>query len=163
MQVISLLGGFTIAILDFILPPLLHLRIVCYGSSCSGSVAAVEVPSIGSSVPTSRREGNAEENVLVECGGSGNSNCYRDTTSGNSKMKYFSINQNPNNDKEDIEEDLQHNNSSNSRASMHTTGGKNRAIVSDMVFLFVGSIVCVVSTAMSIVGIFNKLRGGGAC
>ena len=76
---ISLLGGFTIAILDFILPPLLHLRIVGLGvhkrlplatdariastqdSSCCEDGASLELANIARAPP--EQEGRGADRV----------------------------------------------------------------------------------------------------
>jgi hypothetical protein len=78
-QVISLLGGLTIAILDFILPPLLHLRIVGLGvhrrlpvsidarlvptqdSSCCEEGASLELVNIARTPP--QPEGRSADSV----------------------------------------------------------------------------------------------------
>jgi|Transcript_5630 hypothetical protein len=43
-SIISLLGGFTTTILDFVLPPLLHLRIVGFGLVCRESIGSSTGP-----------------------------------------------------------------------------------------------------------------------
>ena len=144
-QVISLLGGFTIAILDFILPPLLHLRIVCYRTYRALPLVPLtqrhNLGAVDSDIELPRR---LATNIPF--------------TDDRADAGFASL---------DSEADLDCVDSLNSVkwGQAHRTGGPVRRMVyfHDYVLLAVGTMVCVVSTVMSIKSIHQKLSSGQAC
>eukprot|EP01032_Pedospumella_encystans_P017187 gene17187-19595_t len=145
-MVISLLGGFTIAILDFILPPLLHLRIVCYR-------AHRRLPL----VPLAARLPVSTESYEIELPRRLTTNIpFHELQKPDSEQSFA------------FDRDVEgYQTSSDSlKDSNNVPVGvpvRRYVVVQDIALLCVGTVVCVVSTVLSVISIYEKLSSGQAC
>lgn len=160
-QVISLLGGFTIAILDFILPPLLHLRIVCYRAHSRLPLVPladrlhdhttdcdIELPRrLTTNIPF--QETFSKEDSTLPAVFCNNIDEWKDSE--------FGGNGNP-----DSSESFKDNGPESNTVPI---GGpvKRIVVLQDVILLCVGSVVCAVSTVLSVISIYEKLTSGQAC
>lgn len=159
---VSLLGCFTIAILDFILPPLLHLRIVYYGSYRSllcahqpelmGADASAEfaVELSSHTVQKENFSGDSESGA-----GSYRSIDARNHLDGARNSPYH-------NAMHSIEHP--HRLSSHGKVTSQLSESELRKVwYKDVVLLTVGTVVCVVATSVSFQGIYTQISSGQTC
>ena len=148
LQVISLLGGFTIAILDFILPPLLHMRILGFHAhlrlpQCASSEGGIDSPGgvIEMQALESQCDTQSETHILKRAG-----HQHRYEQGGlmdeNHKLHRESGGLNP---------------------SADSTSSQHWLVLQDAALLTVGMLVCVLTTAMALMNIYNQVLTGNAC
>lgn len=158
-----MLGCFTIAILDFILPPLLHLRIVYYGSYRSllcahnhESSAPAEFGVELGSLAVQKHDFIGDNN-----GGSGsyksiNASEQLDYSSSHSLTSPY------HNEMHSIEHP--HRLSSHGNVASELSDSELRRVwYKDVVLLTVGTVVCVVATSVSFQGIYAQISSGQTC
>lgn len=156
-----MLGGFTIAILDFILPPLLHLRIVCYR-------AHRRLPL----VPLADRLHDHTADCDIELPRRLTTNIPFQDTFSKEDTTHASVFNNDIDQWKDSEfggngdPDSSDSSKDNRPGSNEVPIGapvKRIVVLQDIVLLCVGSVVCAVSTVHSVISIYEKLTSGQAC